>query len=95
MLHKLAPDFKDFVARSAEEHARRRNGTAKEATELEAAMLLALPRDKKVIVDTSTAPLLREISDYSRSAVMRSPQSMGVERFLTEATAKSSIPKRD
>ncbi|MBQ9959345.1 MAG: hypothetical protein IJP01_03215, partial [Oscillospiraceae bacterium] len=76
-------DFKDFVTRSAEEYARWINGTAKEAAEFEVAMLLALPRDKKVIVDTNIPlPLLREISDYSRVAVMLSPQSMSVERFF-------------
>ena len=76
-------DFKDFVTRSAEEYARWINGTAKEAAEFEVAMLLALPRDKKVIVDTNIPlPLLKEISDYSRVAVMLSPQSMSVERFF-------------
>ena len=76
-------DWKDFVTRSPEEYERWIYSTAKEASEFEVAELISLSKDKKVIVDTNIPiDLLREISDYSRVAVMLSPQSMSVERFF-------------
>lgn len=76
-------DWKDFVTRSPEEYERWIYSTAKEAAEFEVAELISLSKDKKVIVDTNIPiDLLKEISDYTRVAVMLSPQSMSVERFF-------------
>lgn len=76
-------DWKDFVTRAPEEYERWIYSTGKEAAQFEIAILLSLPRDKKVIVDTNIpVDVLKEISDYTRVAVMLSPQSMSVERFF-------------
>ena len=76
-------DWKDFVTRSPEEYERWIYATGREAAEFEVAHLLNLPRDKKIIVDTSIPlDLLHEISDYDHVAVMLAPQSMSVERFF-------------
>ena len=76
-------DWRQFVTRSPEEYERWIYSTGREAAEFEVAYLLTLPRDRKVIVDTNIPlDILREISDYSRVAVMLSPQSMSVERFF-------------
>lgn len=76
-------DWKDFVTRSPQEYERWIYATGREAAEFEVAHLLTLPRDKKIIVDTSIpVDLLHEISDYDHVAVMLSPQSMSVERFF-------------
>ncbi|MBR5301500.1 MAG: hypothetical protein IKU38_01525 [Clostridia bacterium] len=79
----LLEDWKDFVTRSPEEYERWIYATGREAAEFEVAHLLSLPRDKKVIVDTSIpVDLLREISDEKHVAIMLAPQSMSVERFF-------------
>ena len=76
-------DWKDFVTRSPEEYERWIYATGREAAEFEVAHLLTLPKDKKVIVDTSIpVDLLREISDDDHVAVMLAPQFMSVERFF-------------
>lgn len=76
-------DWKAFVTRSPEEYERWIYSTAKEAAEFEVAELIAISREKKVIVDTNIpVDVLKEISDYHHVAVMLSPQSMSVERFF-------------
>lgn len=76
-------DWKDFVTRSPEEYERWIYSTGREAAQFEIPILLSLPRDRKIIVDTNTpVGLLKEISDYTRVAVMLSPQSMSVDRFF-------------
>ena len=76
-------DWKDFVTRSPEEYERWIYSTGREAAQFEIPILLSLPRDRKIIVDTNIpVGLLKEISDYTRVAVMLSPQSMSVERFF-------------
>ena len=80
---KALTDWKDFVKRSPEEYERWIYNTSREAAEFEVAELLNLPRDKKIIVDTSIpVEWLKEISDYDHVAVMLSPQSMSVDRFF-------------
>ena len=80
---KNLTDWRAFVTRTPEEYERWIYSTAKEAAEFEVAELIALGRDRKVIVDTNIPlELLREISDYNHVAVMLSPQSMSVERFF-------------
>ena len=80
---KALTDWRDFVRRSPEEYERWIYNTSREAAEFEVAELLSLPRDKKIIVDTSIpVEWLKEISDYDHVAVMLSPQSMSVERFF-------------
>ena len=80
---RLLEDWKDFVTRSPEEYERWIYATGREAAEFEVAHLLSLPRDRKVIVDTSIpVELLREISDEEHVAIMLAPQSMSVERFF-------------
>ena len=76
-------DWRDFVTRSPEEYERWIYNSGWEGAGFEVAELISLSRDRKVIVDTSIPlDLLREISDYSRVAVMLAPQSMSVERFF-------------
>lgn len=80
---KNLTDWKKFVTRSPEEYKRWIYSVSKEAAEFEVAELIALSRDRKVIVDTNIPlDVLKEISDYNRVAVMLSPQSMSVERFF-------------
>lgn len=76
-------DWKDFVTRTPEEYERWIYNSGREGAGFEIAQLISLAKDKKVIVD-SCIPLdiLKEVSDYSRVAVMLSPQSMSVERFF-------------
>lgn len=76
-------DWKAFVTRTPEEYERWIYGVGREAAEFEVIQLIAMPKDRKVIVDTNIpVELLREISDYDHVAVMLSPQSMSVERFF-------------
>ena len=80
---RLLEDWKDFVTRTPEEYERWIYATGREAAEFEVAHLLSLPRDRKVIVDTSIpVDLLKEISDEDHVAIMLAPQSMSVERFF-------------
>ncbi len=79
-------DWRDFVTRTPEEYERWIYAVGREVAEFEVAQLIALSRDKKVIVDTNIPiDLLKEISDYGHVAVMLSPQSMSVERFFDRA----------
>ena len=81
--NKQLTDWREFVTRTPEEYERWIYATGREAAEFEVAHLLSLPRDKKVIVDTSIpVDLLREISDEDHVAIMLAPQSMSVERFF-------------
>jgi hypothetical protein len=81
-LRELA-DFRDFVTRTPEEYERWMYNTGREAAGFEVAELIARSAQGKVIVDTNIPiDVLREISDYSRVAVMLSPMSMSVERFF-------------
>ena len=80
---KNLTDWKEFVTRSPEEYERWIYSVSKEAAEFEVAELIAISRDRKVIVDTNIPiEVLKEISDYDHVAVMLSPQSMSVERFF-------------
>ena len=81
--NKSLTDWRDFVTRTPEEYERWMYAVGREAAEFEVAALIALAHKGKVIVDTNIpVDLLHEISDYSRVAVMLSPQSMSVERFF-------------
>lgn len=80
---KNLADWKDFVTRPPEEYERWVFAVGREAAEFEAAQLLSMPKDKKIIVDTNIPiHVLKEISDYDHVAVMLSPQSMSVDRFF-------------
>ena len=81
--NRLLTDWRDFVRRTPEEYERWIYAVGREAAEFEVAELIAISQDKRVIVDTNIPlDLLGEISDYSRVAVMLSPQSMSVDRFF-------------
>lgn len=76
-------DWQAYVSRTPEEFERWYMGTSREITDFEIGELIRLSGEKKVIVDTNIpCHILWEISDYSRVAVMVSPQSMSVERFF-------------
>ena len=76
-------DWREFVLRSPEEYERWVFSVGKEAAQFEVAELIAISQEKKVIVDTNIPiGVLKEISDYSRVAVMLSPQSLSVDRFF-------------
>jgi len=80
---KELTDWKEFVTRTPEEYERWIYSTAKEAAEFEAAELISISQNRKVIVDTNiSVDILKEISDYNHVAVMLSPLSMSVERFF-------------
>ncbi len=80
---KNLTDWKKFVTRSPEEYERWIYSVGKEAAEFEVAELIALSRDRKVIVDTNIPiDVLKAISDYNHVAVMLSTLSMSVERFF-------------
>ena len=80
---KTMKDWKEFVTRTPEEYERWIFGVGREAAEFEVAELIAISRDKKVIVDTNIPiDVLREISDYNHVVVMLAPQSMSVDRFF-------------
>ena len=81
--NRLLTDWRDFVRRTPEEYERWIYAVGREAAEFEIAELIAISQDKRVIVDTNIPlDMLGEISDYSRVAVMLSPQSMSVDRFF-------------
>ena len=76
-------DFRQFVLRSPEEYERWVYSVAREAAQFEVAELISISRDQKVIADTNIPlDILWEISDYSRVAVLLSPQSLSVDRFF-------------
>ena len=81
---KQMPSWEAFVSRSPEEYEAWVKGNKGELAQFEVAELLRLSASgKKIIVDTNIpCELLWEISDYSRVAVMLSPQQMSVERFF-------------
>ena len=79
-------DWREFVTRTPEEYERWMYAVGREAAEFEVAELIAISRDKRVIVDTNIPlDILKEISDYNHVAVMLSPQSMSVDRFFDRA----------
>ena len=81
--NRLLTDWKEFVTRSPEEYERWIYAVGREAAEFEVAELISVSKDKKVIADTNIPlDILKEISEYSRVAVMLCPQSMSVERFF-------------
>lgn len=81
--NKMLTDWRDFVKREPEEYERWIYSVGREAAEFEIAELIAVSQDKKVIVDTNIPlDILKEISDYSRVAVMLSPMSLSVDRFF-------------
>ena len=81
--NKNLTDWREFVTRTPEEYERWMYAVGREAAEFEVAELIAISRDKRVIVDTNIPlDILKEISDYNHVAVMLSPQSMSVDRFF-------------
>ena len=78
--------WQEFINRSPEQYAAWINGTAREAEQLEILMLIRLAQentDRPIFADTNIhLETLREISDYSRVAIMLSPQSTSVDRFF-------------
>ena len=81
-------DWQEFVNRTPEEYVRWTEACSAEAAQIEIAELLRIPDTQKVIADTNIPlPILREISDYRRVAVMLSPQAMSVEKFFDRQDA--------
>ena len=75
--------WQEYVSRTPEEYERWYEGNQWEVAGFEVAELIRLSADQKVIVDTNIpCPLLKEISDYRRVAILLSPQSLSVERFF-------------
>lgn len=79
--------WQEFISRTPEAYAEWIKDTASEAAQFEIAELLRLTASgKKIVVDTNIPlPILKEISDYGRVAVMLSPQSESVNRFFERA----------
>ena len=76
-------DWQTFVMRDPDEYEQWINGNSRELAEFEVAELISISEGNRVIVDTNIPiDILREISDYSRVAVMLSPQSMSIDRFF-------------
>ena len=89
--------WEEFLNRTPEEYRRWCEGVAREAVQLEIAELIRLSaQGKKIIADTNIPlEILREISDYSRVAILLSPQAYARRQcrstgFSTAATRKSS-----
>ena len=82
--NKMLSDWREFVLRAPEEYERWLYAVGREAAEFEVAELLSIAASgKRIVVDTNIPlDLLREISDYSRVAVMLSPTSLSVDRFF-------------
>ena len=87
--------FVDFVTRTPEEYAAWIEGTSREVSDFEVTELIRLSGanpGKKIIVDTNlSADLLHRLSDYSRVAIMLSPQSMSVERFFDRSDPEKQM----
>ncbi|MBR4959523.1 MAG: hypothetical protein IKY52_01345 [Clostridia bacterium] len=87
--------FVDFVTRTPEEYAAWIEGCSREVADFEVTELIRISGEnpgKKIIVDTSLpADLLHSLSDYSRVAVMLSPQSMSVERFFDRSDPEKQM----
>lgn len=86
---KTMSSWQEFINRTPQEYARWIDDTSAEAAQFEVAMLLRLSaQGKKIIADTNiSVDLLSEISDYSRVAIMLSPQSMSVDMFFKREDA--------
>ncbi len=76
--------WQEFINRTPKEYAAWIDGSSREAAELEILHLIRISQQgKPVFVDTNIRPeILREISDYSRVAIMLSPQSTSVDQFF-------------
>ena len=75
--------WQEYVSRTPEELERWFEAVPWEIAGFEAAELIRLSANRKVIVDTILpCSILREISDYSRVAILLSPQSLSTERFF-------------
>lgn len=76
--------WQEFIGRTPEEYDAWIRGVAREAADMEIAILLGLSRtNKKIFVDTNIPlPILREIAGYHNVAIMLSSQSMSVDRFF-------------
>lgn len=87
---KTMSGWQEFVSRKPEAYAIWARNTAKEAAQFEIAELLRLSAGgKKIVADTNIPiPLLKEISDYNRVAVMLSPQQDSVSRFFEREDAE-------
>jgi hypothetical protein len=76
--------WQEFINRTPEAYWKWIRDGCEEAAEIEIAELIKRASSgKKVIVDTNIPlPILREISEYNRVAVMLSPPSMSAEHFF-------------
>ena len=87
--------FADFVTRTPDAYEAWTKGTAREVSDFEVTELIRLSGanpDRKIIVDTNlSADLLHRLSDYSRVAIMLSPQSMSVERFFDRSDPEKQM----
>lgn len=85
--------WQEFVSRTPEEYDAWLQNTAKEAALLELVKLIELAATgKKIFVDTNIpVEMLREISDYSRVAVMLAPPEMSVNRFFDRPDAEKQF----
>ena len=85
--------WQEFVTRTPEAYSAWIDGCAKEAAELELALLLQRAAEgKKIFVDTNIpVNILREIAPYNHVAIMLSPQSMSVERFFDRPDAEKQF----
>ncbi len=81
---KTMSGWREFVTRAPDVYEQWLDGGAREAAEMEIALLLRLSaQGKKLFVDTNIAPeVLREIAQPSHVAIMLAPQSMSVDRFF-------------
>ena len=81
---KTMGSWQEFVSRTPEVYAGWISGTAEESSEFEIVELLRLSESgRRIIVDTNIpTDDLREISDYSRVAIMLCPPSMSVNMFF-------------
>lgn len=84
-LSRLTDDLKDIVVYSPESHEFRRHISELRDAGAEAAELISLSRDRKVIADTNIPlDILHEISDHAHVAVILSRQCMDAEKYYND-----------
>lgn len=85
--------WQEFISRTPDAYDAWITGCSREAADLELMLLIRLSaQNRKIFVDTNIPlPVLKEISDYRRVAVMLCPQSMSVGRFFDREDAEKQF----
>ncbi len=87
------PGWQDFVSRAPEEYEAWYDGCSAEGVQLELIELIRCAAEgRRVFVDTNIPlPILREISDYRRVAVMLTAPGFAADRFFDRPDAEKQF----